>query len=155
MDVVWADTCEGPWRVGRICIIFCFFEIPNVSTILTDSYYSTNIIRAAAATTHTQSAIMHQRLSLPWLLGIFYSGGDTGGTGPMGGARVFCAIFYDFFFAAHVDRWRDELKNLRDEFARDVALMRERRSIMRERPEKGVMRPALFLLWLGLHMLST
>ena len=95
---------------------------------------------------------MHQRLSLPWLLGIFYSGGDTGGTGPMGGARVFCAIFYDFFFAAHVDRWRDELKNLRDEFARDVALMRERRSIMRERPEKGVMRPALFLLWLVLHM---
>ena len=64
-------------------------------------------------------------------------------------SRAHFSVAYDFCCAPCVDRWRAELLHVRASIADDAAHIRKHRSVLRKRPEKGVVRLVLACGWLG------
>jgi len=61
-------------------------------------------------------------------------------------------IVFDFCCAPSLGRWRDEVVRIRAGILKDYEHLTQYKSIFRRRPEKGIIRLALFAGWIGLHL---
>ena len=65
-----------------------------------------------------------------------------------------CRVLYDYFFAPTVQRWTIELTNAKQCILADAASIRKHKSVLRRRPEKGIIRLALALGWVAIHLFA-
>ena len=67
-------------------------------------------------------------------------------------ARAVLDLTYDYFCAPCIGRWYDELVNVKSCMIVDFEYIRKHRRVLRQRPEKGVVRLALIAWWIVMHL---
>ena len=63
-----------------------------------------------------------------------------------------CRVLFDYLLAPTIERWKAELSHVKDCVIADAKYIREHKTVLRKRPEKGVIRLALACMWVALHL---
>ena len=67
-------------------------------------------------------------------------------------AQACCEVIGDFLWGPYIERWTAELTHTRDCLIEDYEHIRKYRSVIRRRPEKGIVRLALVAFWVVVHL---